>query len=256
MKKICVNSYTRNSHKFVFEDLEFAKLDFSREKRQNFPEAVYCPGKSVEQIIKIVTGLKKENQVVILTRAEPQVYQAVKKKFPQTEYHKLARMIVIKKSSKSKVPFVPSSGRGQSSTNNFIAVITAGTSDIPVAEEAAVTAETLGNKIVRIYDIGVAGIHRLFAHKEKILNASVVIVCAGMEGALASIIGGLVSCPVVGVPTSVGYGGNFQGLSALLTMLNSCAANVCCVNIDDGFGAGVVAHLINKRANRTDNNCS
>lgn len=242
MKKISVHSRRRNLSKFVYEDLEFAKLDLSRERRQNFPEAVYCPGKTIEQIIKIVDKLRKENRLVILTRAEPKIYQAVKKKFPQAKYHQLAKMITIK--NKASVIRHQASG--------FIAVVTAGTSDIPVAEESAVTAETLGNKIVRIYDVGVAGIHRLFAHKEKILNASVVIVCAGMEGALPSIIGGLVSSPVIGVPTSVGYGGNFQGLTALFTMLNSCAANVCCVNIDDGFGAGIIAHLINKRTIQTD----
>ncbi len=227
----------KNLHKFVFEDLEFAKLDLSRERRQNFPEAVYCPGKTIEQILGIVNKLKKENRIVILTRAEKQVYRAVKRKFSQAEYHQLAKMITIE-NQKSKI---------KNQNSGIIAVITAGTADIPVAEEAAVTAEVLGNKVVKIYDIGVAGIHRLFAYKEKILNASVVIVCAGMEGALASIIGGLVSVPVVGVPTSVGYGGNFQGLTALFTMLNSCAANVSCVNIDDGFGAGIVAHLINQR---------
>ncbi|HCJ66068.1 MAG TPA: nickel pincer cofactor biosynthesis protein LarB [Elusimicrobia bacterium] len=242
MKKIRVDANRKQSSKFVYEDLEFAKLDLSREGRQNFPEAVYCPGKTAEQIIKIVAKLRKENRLVILTRAEPKVYRAVKRNFKQAKYYQLAKIITV-----SQKP----SAIGQW-PRGFIAVVTAGTSDIPVAEEAAVTAEILGNKTIRIYDIGVAGIHRLFAHKEKILNASVVIVCAGMEGALPSIIGGLVSSPVIGVPTSVGYGGNFQGLTALFTMLNSCAANVCCVNIDDGFGAGIIAHLINKKMIQTD----
>ncbi len=237
-KEIRVHSCIKNSSKFVFEDLEFAKLDISREKRQDFPEAIYCPGKTVEQIIKIASGLEKENRLIILTRAERKIYQVIKKKFSRAKYHKLARVIVIKKSPKSEV---------RSQVNNFISVITAGTSDIPVAEEAAVTAEVLGNKVERIYDVGVAGIHRLLAYKEKILSSTVVIVCAGMEGALPSIVGGLVPCPVIGVPTSVGYGSSFQGLTALFTMLNSCAANVCVVNIDDGFGAGVIAHLINSK---------
>ncbi len=229
--------HKKYSSKFVYQDLEFAKLDLSRERRQNFPEAVYCPGKTIEQITKIVDKLRKENRLVILTRAEPAVYRRVKRKFAQAKYYQLAKIIAIRRQ--------PIANSHQ--PKGFIAVVTAGTSDIPVAEEAAVTAEILGNQTVRIFDIGVAGIHRLFTHKEKILNASVVITCAGMEGALPSIIGGLVSCPVVGVPTSVGYGGNFQGLTALFTMLNSCAANVCCVNIDDGFGAGIIAHLINQK---------
>jgi len=235
-RKNRLNLQKKKSSKFVFTDLEFAKLDLSREKRQNFPEAVYCPGKNVKQIIEIVSKLRKENRLVLLTRAEKKVYRAVKKKFPQAKYHPQARLVTIKKPATCNLK-----------TSSFIAVITAGTSDISVAEEAAVTAEILGNKVERIYDVGVAGIHRFFAQQEKILNASVVIVCAGMEGALPSIIGGLVACPVIGVPTSIGFGGNFKGLTALFTMLNSCSANVCCVNIDDGLGAGVNAHLINQR---------
>lgn len=239
MKRIRDNSATKNSHLFAYADLEFAKIDFSRERRQNFPEAVYCPGKTINQIIKIVDTLRKRNNLVILTHVERRTYQAVKKKFPQARYYPQARLIALLKRPISHIPHPTS--------KSFIAVITAGTSDIPVAEEAAVTAEALGSRVERIYDVGVAGVHRLFKHQKKILPASVAIVCAGMEGALPSIVGGLVAYPVVGVPTSIGYGGNFQGLTALFTILNSCAANVCCVNIDDGFGAGVIAHLINNK---------
>jgi len=243
MKKFRVNSRRENSRIFVYQDLEFAKLDFSRERRQNFPEAIYCPGKSIEQIIKIVANLKKENRLILLTRAEQKIYRVIKRKFSQAKYYKLAKIITVTNRVTCNVKRV---------TKNFIAIITAGTSDIPVAEEAAVTAEVLGNKVERIYDVGVAGIHRLLSYKDKIVTASVVIVCAGMEGALPSIVGGLVPCPVIGVPTSVGYGSSFQGMTALFTMLNSCSANVCCVNIDDGFGAGVIAHLINKKTIQTD----
>lgn len=205
-----------------------------RYDRQGFPEAIYGEGKSDEQLIRISRQLSKGSGPVIITRAGARAFRAVRKRFPKAVYYREARIIAVKKAS-----FRPS--------KNYIAVATAGTTDIPVAEEAAVTAELLGNRVARIYDVGVAAVHRLFSRKDKLIGASCVIVCAGMEGALASVVGGLVAAPVIAVPTSVGYGVSFKGVSALLTMLNSCAPNVSVVNIDDGFGAGVTASLINKK---------
>ncbi|MFH1369135.1 MAG: nickel pincer cofactor biosynthesis protein LarB [Elusimicrobiota bacterium] len=213
---------------------QFCQPEPERYERQGFPEAIYGEGKTVKQIISIARGLSKGNGPVIVTRIGKKEFSAVKKAFPKAEYFELARIIAVKRSLVR-----PAHG-------SYICIVTAGTTDIGTAEEAAVTAEILGNKVERIYDAGVAGIHRLFKHKERLLGASCIVVCAGMEGALASVVGGLVSCPVIGVPTSVGYGVSFKGVSALLTMLNSCAANVSVVNIDDGFGAGVIASLINK----------
>ncbi|MFH1259329.1 MAG: nickel pincer cofactor biosynthesis protein LarB [Elusimicrobiota bacterium] len=215
---------------------KFACVDTGRLQRQGFPEAVYCPGKTIGQIIKIVEELFSANRLVLATRADKKVYLRLKKIFPQAQYSQAARLIVIKGKK-----FVL-----KKTSSRYILVITAGTADIPVGEEAALTAEVLGNKVSRLYDVGVAGIHRLFRHQEILQKAAVVVVCAGMEGALASVVGGLVSVPVVAVPTSVGYGAAFQGVSALLTMLNSCASNVSVVNIDNGFGAGIIANLINR----------
>lgn len=220
--------------------LDFACPDVKRFQRQGIPEAIYCPGKSINQILKIISCMIKSPTPVILTRADGKIYKAVKKKFKTAKYHELARIVSIQPQNQSYI-------RRNSDEVSYICVITAGTTDIPVAEEAAVTCEILGNKVERVYDVGVAGIHRIFEHREKVYNASCVIVCAGMEGALPSVVGGLSRSVVVAVPTSVGYGSNFGGVSALLTMLNSCAPNVCCVNIDDGFGAGIIASLINKR---------
>lgn len=203
--------------------------------RQGFPEAVYAPGKTVEQIIDITRALLAGTGPVIITRSDEPTFKKVRKKFPKATYERAARTIVAR-----RLP-VPAAGP-------FVAVITAGTTDIPVAEEAAVTAEVMGNRVVRIFDVGVAGVHRLLAHQDTLSRATCVVVCAGMEGALASVVGGVVSCPVIGVPTSVGYGASFGGIAALLAMLNSCAANVSVVNIDDGFGAGVIAHLMNRRS--------
>ncbi|MDI6642416.1 MAG: nickel pincer cofactor biosynthesis protein LarB, partial [Elusimicrobiota bacterium] len=183
---------------------------------------------------------ERQSLPIIATRASPSVYRAVKKKIPTAKYYPKARIIAIDyKKSHASMPAY--------SHTHYICVVTAGTTDIPVAEECAVTCELLGTKVERIYDVGVSGVHRLSKYRDKIQKANCLVVCAGMEGALPSIVGGLVSCPVVGVPTSVGYGMNFSGISALLTMLNSCAPNVCVVNIDDGFGAGVIAHLIAKQ---------
>lgn len=207
-----------------------------RYERQGFPEAIFAPGKTLKQIVVIAKELMKGSGPVIITRAEKDVFAAVRKAFPKAKYHVPAKIISLRS--------LQPAGRDGC---RYLCVVTAGTGDIPTAEEAAVTAELLGNKVMRVYDVGVSGVHRLFAQKETLLHASCVVVCAGMEGALASVVGGIVRCPVVAVPTSVGYGVSFGGVSALLTMLNSCAANVSVVNIDDGFGAGVIAGLINKR---------
>jgi NCAIR mutase (PurE)-related protein len=219
-----------------FEDLGFANVDHHRQIRQGFPEVIYCPGKTTEQIIKIFSALAAKGNNVLATRAEENVFEAIVKtgQFPRARYEKSARAIVLEQ--KRLTP-----------SKSVLPIITAGTADLPVACEAQVTAEIMGQRTELICDVGVAGLHRLLAHVPKLQNANVVIVVAGMEGALASVVGGLVSCPVIAVPTSVGYGASFEGLSALLTMLNSCSAGVTVVNIDNGFSAAVAATLINKR---------
>ena len=219
-----------------FEDLGFANIDQHRNIRTGYPEAIFCQGKTPVQVASIVQHMMKNNSNIMATRACAEVFDKVKKIAPDAIYHPEARMIVVKQ----KDILV---------SKKVIAVITAGTADIPVAEEAAVTAETIGNLVDRIYDVGVAGIHRLLARTEQIRSANVVIVVAGMEGALASVVGGLVDKPVIAVPTSVGYGASFGGISALLTMLNSCATGVGVVNIDNGFGAGYLASNINRLSN-------
>ena len=211
----------------------FAKVDHHRAIRNGYPEVIYCEGKTINQIVEIVERLMEKNNNILATRASREVYDAISEITCEAEYHRDARIVVVKR----KKILV---------SEKEIAVITAGTSDIPVAEEAAITAEVLGNKVNRIYDVGVAGIHRLLSKMDVISRANVIIVVAGMEGALASVVGGLVDKPVVAVPTSVGYGANFGGLSALLTMLNSCASGIGVVNIDNGFGAGYLASNINK----------
>ena len=221
-----------------FEDLGFAKLDHHRALRQGMPEVIFAPGKTPGQVADIFTRLAAQGGNVLATRATEEQYAAVANKFPNNvrrpEYRPLARAIVLKRDRKQQ-------GKG------IIVVVSAGTSDIPVAEEAVVTAELMGNNVQHIYDVGVAGIHRLLAHRQALAKARVIIVCAGMEGALPSVVGGLVGVPVIAVPTSVGYGAAFEGLAALLGMMNSCASNVSVVNIDNGFGAGYVASLINRR---------
>jgi hypothetical protein len=216
-----------------FEDLGFAKVDHHRNLRNGYPEVIYCQGKTTEQIKAIVLSLMKKDNNIMATRAGKEVFEAISEITDDAVYYDAARIVVIKR-------------RELLVTDKVIAVVTAGTSDIPVAEEAAVTCETLGNKVNRIYDVGVAGIHRLLANVDELTKANVLIVAAGMEGALASVVGGLVDKPVIAVPTSVGYGANFGGLSALLTMLNSCASGIGVVNIDNGFGAGYLASMINK----------
>jgi NCAIR mutase (PurE)-related protein len=217
-----------------YEDLDFAKIDHHRMLRQGFPEVVFAQGKTAAQVAAIVERLSKVNGNVIASRATPEMYAAVRALVPDAEYHDLARMIVVRREEVAVDP------------ERVILVMTAGTGDIPVAEEAALTAEIMGNKVTRVFDVGVAGIHRLLAQRRTIEQANVLIVVAGMEGALASVVGGMVAKPVIAVPTSVGYGANFGGIAALLAMLNSCAAGVAVVNIDNGFGAGRLASIINK----------
>lgn len=216
-----------------FKDLGHTKIDNHRELRTGYPEIVFCEGKTVEQVRSIMEYMATKKVNILGTRASREMFEAVKKSLPDARYNELARTITLDLEKKKP-------------TKTFIAVLTAGTSDIPVAEEAAVTAEIFGNRVERFFDVGVAGIHRLYNNLEKIRKARVIIVIAGMEGALPSIVGGLVEQPIIAVPTSMGYGANFQGLSALLGMLTSCAAGIAVVNIDNGFGAGYMASLINK----------
>ena len=215
-------------------DLGFARLDTQRSVRVGFPEVIYCAGKTTHQIVTIVERCAKAGGNVLATRAERPIFAAVRRKFPKAEYNERARTICLRQR-----PAEPSAGR--------IAIVAAGTSDIPVAEEARVTAEIMDQVTQTYYDVGVAGIHRLLGFSAELQAANVVIVTAGMEGALASVVGGLVDSPVIAVPTSVGYGASFHGLAPLLTMLNSCAAGVAVVNIDNGFAAGYMAALINRR---------
>ena len=218
---------------FPYTDLGFARIDHHREIRTGYPEIVYCAGKSAEQVVEIFRVMSDRQNNVIGTRADKKVFESVKKRLPDAVFYPVARIISIQK-------------KKQPAPATRIAVITAGTSDMPVAEEAAVTAELLGNNVLRIYDAGVAGIHRLVDKLPEIRTCRVIVVIAGMEGALASVVGGLVDIPVIAVPTSIGYGANFGGISALLAMLTSCSAGVTVVNIDNGFGAGFSASMINR----------
>jgi len=216
-----------------FEDLGFAKVDHHRALRVGMPEVIFSERKTPVQVAAIFERLAEHGNNVLATRATKEQFSAVKKVSPAARFVVEARAIVLRRDRKRY-------GKG------LISVVSAGTSDIPIAEEAVVTAELMGNQVQRVYDVGVAGIHRLLAHRKSISKARVVIVCAGMEGALPSVVGGLVGVPVIAVPTSVGYGAAFQGLAALLGMMNSCASNVSVVNIDNGFGAGYVASIINR----------
>ena len=217
---------------FPYNDIGCAKLDTHRAIRNGFPEVIFCKGKTDEQIIAIFHALSKSSDLVIGTLALETTFEKVKAEIPEAIYHPQARIIQVGKTPEPK-------------TDNIITVVTGGTSDIPVAEEASVTAETMGNKVIRVFDIGVAGIHRMLDNKQVLDNSNVIIAVAGMEGALATVVSGLVACPVIGVPTSVGYGSSFEGLSSLLSMLNSCAPGIAVVNIDNGFGAGYIASVIN-----------
>ena len=216
-----------------FEDLGFANVDHHRALRVGAPEVVFGPGKTPEQLAEIFARLAKRGNNVLATRVSREQVRAVRRKLRKAEYHDLARAVTLTRDDTIY-------GKGK------IAVVSAGTSDIPVAEEAVVTARVMGNEVQHVYDVGVAGIHRLLARRELLTQARVIIVCAGMEGALPSVVGGLVGVPVIAVPTSVGYGASYQGIAALLGMLNSCASNVTVVNIDNGFGAGYVASIINR----------
>jgi len=233
-----VDDAMRRLRSLPYEDIGFAKIDNHRHLRTGFPEVVFCQGKTTEQVCEILKRLSETNKCVLGTRASPAVFRAVSEQIPDASYSEMARIITVGRPQRSEDELAQD--------NKYVMVLCAGTADLPVAEEAAVTAMTLGSRVERAYDVGVAGLHRLLDQKDKVLNANVLIVCAGMEGALASVVGGLVSRPVIAVPTSVGYGASFGGLSALLAMLNSCAAGVSVVNIDNGFGAGYLAHMINK----------
>jgi pyridinium-3,5-biscarboxylic acid mononucleotide synthase len=231
--EINIDEALENLEDLPFKDLGFAMIDNHRELRVGYPEVIYCAGKTPEQIKEIVRFMLTKGNNILGTRATEEAYNAVKEICEEAEYNKLGRTITIKK-------------KEQTITDSYIAIICAGTSDLPVVEEAVETAKILGNRVEKITDVGVAGIHRLFSKLDIIRGAKVVIVIAGMEGALASVIGGLVDKPVIAVPTSVGYGANFGGVSALLSMLNSCASGVSVVNIDNGFGAAYNASIINK----------
>ena len=215
-----------------FEDVAYAHLDHHRSLRHGMPEVIYCEGKTVEQISGIAKRMLRAGSDILATRASDVAYAAIRKLDKRAVYHEASRAIVVQRGKKKP-------------TRGIVLVLTAGTSDIPVAEEAAITAATLGSTIQTVYDVGVAGIHRLLSKKDILDAARVIVVVAGMDGALPSVVGGLVDRPVIAVPTSVGYGAGFRGLAPLLTMLNSCASGVAVMNIDNGFGAGVLAHRIN-----------
>ena len=232
--KLSADEAVERLRHFPFEDIGFAKVDHHRALRQGMPEVIFSQGKTPLQVAQIFERLAGHGGNVLATRANEEQFAAVAAVVKRAEYRSLARAIVLERDRKRY-------GKG------VIAVVSAGTSDIPVAEEAVVTAEMMGNTVQHIYDVGVAGIHRLLAHRAELSKARVIVVCAGMEGALPSVVGGLVGVPVVAVPTSVGYGAAFEGLAALLGMMNSCASNVSVVNIDNGFGAGYVASLINRK---------
>ena len=218
-----------------FEDLGFAKIDHHRDLRRGFPEVVYAPGKSHEQVVRIVLSMAATSSRVLITRAGPEVFDWVREALPEARYSELARAIVLNRGGET--PPVPG-----------VLTVAAGTADLPVAEEAAITAELMGNEVERLWDVGIAGVHRLLEHLPMIRKARVIVAVAGMEGALPSLIGGLVAVPVIAVPTSVGYGASLQGLAALLAMLNACSPGIGVVNIDNGFGAGYLAGMINLSA--------
>ena len=230
--EIAVDDALHSLRTLPFEDLGFSKIDHHRQLRTGFPEVIFCQGKTVEHVKQISERILAAGHPLLATRATPDMYAAVKTVQPAARYNDLGRTISVSQSEEEGTP--------------GILVVSAGTSDLPVAEEAAETARMMGNAPERLYDVGVAGLHRLISNHEKLLTARVIIVVAGMEGALPSVVGGLVDCPVIAVPTSIGYGASFDGLAALLGMLNSCASGVTVVNIDNGFGAGYSASLINR----------
>lgn len=231
--EVSINDALEELTTLPFTDLGYAKIDNHRELRNGYPEVIYCEGKTTKQVVGIIENMILRNKSMLATRANEDMYKAVLSICSDAKFNELGRTITIEKSAKNI-------------TSSYIAIVTAGTSDIPVAEEAAVTCEIFGNRVERVYDVGVAGIHRLFDRLDILRSAKVLIVIAGMEGALASVVGGLVDKPIIAVPTSVGYGAHFNGLAPLLTMLNSCASGVTVVNIDNGFGAAYTASMINK----------
>ena len=230
--EIAVEDALHSLRTLPFEDLGFSKIDHHRQLRTGFPEVIFCQGKTVEHVKQISERILAAGHPLLATRATPDMYEAVQAIQPAARYNALGRTISVSESEAEGTP--------------GILVVSAGTSDLPVAEEAAETVRMMGNSPERLYDVGVAGLHRLISNHEKLLTARVIIVVAGMEGALPSVVGGLVDCPVIAVPTSIGYGASFGGLAALLGMLNSCASGVTVVNIDNGFGAGYSASLINR----------
>jgi len=268
-KKLSPDEAVARLRHLPFEDLGFAKIDHHRALRQGMPEVIFSEGKTPTQVAKIFARLAAHNKDgnVLATRATEEQFQAVAAEVPKVVYHPAARAITLRRDGPPSESSNSKSSASKSSTSKTLAsknstskvstsqkscgkgvivVVSAGTSDIPVAEEAVITAELMGNRVQHLYDVGVAGIHRLLAHRSVLAEARVIIVCAGMEGALPSVVGGLVGVPVIAVPTSIGYGSAFKGLAALLGMLNSCASNVSVVNIDNGFGAAYVASLINR----------
>lgn len=232
--KISSNEATEKIKNLSYENIGYARVDHARAARQGFPEVIFGQGKTSEQIAGIFEKLVEKSPNVLITRTNAEVFGDIRNIFTEAEWHESAKLIRVFR-DKTEL------GTGE------IAIVTAGTSDIPVAEEAALTAETMGNRVKRIWDAGVAGIHRILSEREILQSSRVVVVAAGMEGALPSVVGGLVKVPVIAVPTSIGYGASFNGIAALLGMLNSCASNVTVVNIDNGFGAGFVASLINRK---------
>ena len=236
-QSISVEEASEKLRHLPFEDLGFVKIDHHRGLRRGFPEVIFGLGKTAEQIVAIATRLAETDQNVLVTRTTEAAYAELQKKLPDARWHAEAKAIVVERHSSTRVP-------------GLVLIISAGTSDIPIAQEAALTTELMGSTVERVFDVGVAGIHRLASHQELLTKASVVVVAAGMEGALPSVVAGLVAVPVVAVPTSIGYGASFGGLSALLAMLNSCSSGVAVVNIDNGFGAGYLAGLINASDNR------
>jgi len=232
--KTLVDNAVDEIRKLPFEDIDYAHIDHHRSLRKGFPEVIFGQGKTAEQICGILEHMAAQENIILVTRVKPEKAQLVLSQFSHAAYYADARMVVMQK----EAPII--TGRGT------ILVISAGTSDIPVAREACLTAQAMGNRVESIFDVGVAGIHRLFAHKDMIDQAAVLVVAAGMEGALPSVVAGMVSRPVIAVPTSIGYGASFNGLTALFAMLNACSSNVAVVNIDNGFGAGYMASIINR----------
>lgn len=246
-KKITLGDAVEKLKFLPFEDLGFAKIDHHRALRKGFPEVVFCQNKTVGQVVGIMKKLALMNSTVIGTRATLQMYRAVKKEINGAQYNKNSGTIIIKNKTGKEIRNKIINKKMPKEKSGYILILSAGTSDIRVAEEAACVAEAMDNKVERLYDVGVAGIHRLLANKEKLMNANVLIVVAGMDGVLPGVTAGLSSAPIIAVPTSVGYGASFGGIAPLLTMLNSCSPGVVVVNIDNGFGAGYFASMINKR---------